>query len=211
MIFVWLASSGVHAIFDALEVQSGTARPWWRKRLLALGTCLGLSVGVALLGLLSAGLDAIQALAGRTLPAALLRAGHGPVAETLRWLVSRLVAVGMIAALYRVGIPRNGQQRIAVLPGAILAVALQTGLGWGYKAYLATAGTGDAYQAGLAVVGVTLMTLWLFSVALLLGALLNAVLGACTPGGDEPLTVAGAQTSSSRLSTKSAQVGAAAR
>jgi membrane protein len=176
MIFVWLASAGVHAVFDALEVQSGVARPWWRKRLLAIGTCLGLSLGAALLGALCAGLDAIQAVAGRTLPSALLRAEHGPVAELLRWLVARLVAVGMIAGLYRVGIPRNGHRPVVVLPGAILAVALQSALGWAYKTYLAKIGTGDAYQAGLAVVGVTLMTLWLFSVALLLGAQLNAVL-----------------------------------
>ena len=37
-------------------------------------------------------------------------------------------------------------------------------------------GNGDAYQAGLAAVGITLMTLWLFSIALLLGAQLNCVL-----------------------------------
>jgi membrane protein len=210
VVFVWLASTGVHAVFDALEVQSGVARPWWRKRLLALGTCLGLSVGVGLLGLLSAGLNAMQALAGQTLPAWLLRAEHGPVGELLRWFLARLVAVGMIAALYRVGIPRNERRRVVVLPGAVLAVVLQSAFGWGYKAYVAKMGTGDAYQAGLAVVGVTLMTLWLFSVSLLLGAQLNAVLGECAVGRDEPFNAPRADTSAGR-STKPAQVGAAAR
>ncbi len=43
--FVWLAASGVHAVFDALEVQSGTSRPWWKKRVLSIATCMALAVG----------------------------------------------------------------------------------------------------------------------------------------------------------------------
>jgi hypothetical protein len=55
-------------------------------------------------------------------------------------------------------------------------VGLTALLGRSYAFYIARAGAGDAYRAGLTVVGVTLMTLWLFSVALLLGVHLNRVL-----------------------------------
>jgi membrane protein len=172
--FVWLAASGVHSIFDALEVQSGTTRPWWKKRLLAIATCIGLSMGVAVLGLLAVGLHRLGAVAGKAVPFA------GPAA-TVASLVGRSVlgwaiSVCMIAALYRVGIPREARHQTPIVPGALLAVALLVALGWGYRLYVSSAGTGDAYLGSLAVIGVTLTTLWLFSVALLLGAELNKVL-----------------------------------
>src|SRR5690349_8269125 len=31
LVFVWLASGGVHAVFDVLEVKAGASRPWWKK------------------------------------------------------------------------------------------------------------------------------------------------------------------------------------
>ena len=34
-VFVWLASSGMHSIFDGLELQVGASRGWVRKRVLA--------------------------------------------------------------------------------------------------------------------------------------------------------------------------------
>jgi membrane protein len=175
--FVWLASSGVHAVFDALEVQSGTSRPWWQKRLLALATCVALSAGVAVLALLGAGLERIQRLVGGSLPVFVLAAEQGPVGRLLRWLAGTVVAVAMVAGLYRAGIGPGARARWSVLPGAALAVGLTALLGRSYGFYIARAGAGDVYEAGLTVVGVTLMTLWLFSVALLLGVQLNRVLG----------------------------------
>jgi len=174
--FVWLASSGVHAVFDALEVQTGAeARPWWKKRLLAIGTCIGLSIGFGLVAVLGAGLDWLGTLVGRELPAWIPGAVHGTAGHLVRWFVGALVAVAMEAGLFRVGL--SGEYRSPLLPGAVLAVALQAALGWLYGFYVTKlGGSGSAYEAGLAVVGVTLMILWLFSLALLLGAQLNVVL-----------------------------------
>jgi membrane protein len=171
--FFWLAASGVHSIFDALEVQSGTTRPWWKKRLLAIATCIGLSLGVATLGLLAVGLGRLTALAGKAVP--LEGAGASVASIVARSLLGWALSVAMIAGLYRVGIPREARHRTPTFPGAFLAVALLVALGWGYRFYVSRAGSGDAYQGSLAVIGVTLMTLWLFSVALLLGAELNKV------------------------------------
>jgi membrane protein len=174
VMFVWLASSGVHAIFDALEVQSETTRPWWKKRLLAIATCVGLSTGVALLGLLAVGFDRLAALVGRAMPLPVIRATFaGGFARSASGFI---VSIAMVAALYRVGIPRETRHRTPILPGALLAVALIAAVGWGYRHYLSRNGIGDAYLGGLAIIGVTLTTLWLFSAALLLGAEVNKVL-----------------------------------
>ena len=45
--------------------------------------------------------------------------------------------------------------------------------GLGYGLYVHVLGTGNAYQAGLGIIGVTMMSLYLFCVALLVGAELN--------------------------------------
>jgi membrane protein len=172
--FLWLASSGVHSIFDALEVQSETTRPWWKKRLLAVATCVCLSAGVALLGLFAVGFDRLAALVGRAMP---LRAVGSTFAGGFgRWASGFVVSIAMVAALYRVGIPSEARRRTPVLPGALLAVALIAAVGWGYRLYLSRAGIGDAYLGGLAIIGVTLTTIWLFSVAVLLGAQVNTVI-----------------------------------
>jgi hypothetical protein len=49
-------------------------------------------------------------------------------------------------------------------------------LGYGYIFYLRKIGSGGAYSAGLSIVGVTLMALYLFAISLLVGAELNNLL-----------------------------------
>ena len=173
VVFVWLASSGIHAVFDALEVQGGHARPWWKKRTLALVACIGLSVGIAMLALLRTGLGWLFRLAGTNLPQALLYWEGSWGLAIARVLFGAVIAFGLIVALYTVGTPRLRGRHRAVVPGALLAVSIQATSGFGYGLYVRLAGTGSAYQAGLGIVGVTMMSLYLFCLALLVGAELN--------------------------------------
>ena len=69
--------------------------------------------------------------------------------------------------------PRVRGRHVVIAPGALLAVFLQVASGLGYSLYIRLAGTGNAYQAGLGIVGVTMMSVYLFCVALLVGAELN--------------------------------------
>lgn len=176
--FVWLASSGVSAVFDALELQSGARpRPWLKKRALAIGSCIALSIAGAALALLGSGVAWLGGLAGAHLPPTLVSIVHGPAGTIVRWIVGLLLAIGTIAGLYRLGVPRSEGVRPYVLPGAVVAIVLMVVLGLGYGFYVThLGGSGSAYQAGLAAIGVTLMTIWLLSIALLLGAQLNCVL-----------------------------------
>jgi membrane protein len=176
--FVWLASSGVHAIFDALQAQTGAGRPWWVKRLLAIGGCIALSVGVALVAFAATGAGWIARVAGSHAPGIVSALESSGVGRVARGLAGAGVAVGVVSAIYWVALPPGWRGTTPVLPGAIAAVVLHTLLGYAYGLYVAKMGTGDAYLAGLAIIGVTLMTLYLFSLALLVGAELNGVLRA---------------------------------
>jgi membrane protein len=176
LVFVWLASGGVHAVFDVLEVKAGTSRPWWKKRALALASCVALSVGTAIIAVLATGLSSVLAFLRGRIPIAQLesRAGMTGLFDTVvRIGVGGLTALGLVAGLYLVGIPRTARKRTPVLPGALLAVALQAALGYGYIFYLSKVGVSSAYQAGLSIIGVTMFALYLLSVALLVGAELN--------------------------------------
>jgi membrane protein len=176
LVFVWLASGGIHAVFDVLEVKAGTSRPWWKKRALALASCVALSVGTALIAVLATGLSSVLAFLRGTIPLAQLesQAGMtGVVDSVVRLGVGALTALGLVAGLYLIGIPRTARKRTPILPGAFLAVALQAALGYGYIFYLSKVGASSAYQAGLSIIGVTMFALYLLSVALLVGAELN--------------------------------------
>lgn len=180
LVFVWLASGGIHAVFDVLEVKTGATRPWWKKRALALAGCVVLSVGTAIIAILATGLSSVLAILRGTVHLAQLesRAGvTGLFDSVLRIGVGALTALGLVAGLYLVGIPRTARKRTPILPGAIVAVLLQTALGYGYVFYLSKVGVHSAYQAGLSIIGVTMIALYLFSIALLVGAELNHMVG----------------------------------
>jgi membrane protein len=176
VIFLWLASSGVHSVFDAMELEAGCSRPWWQKRLIALGTCILLSAGVALLTLLGTGLGWIWHLTGARVSEATAIAESSIVGHVVRLVLGALVALGLTSVVFLLGLPRAARKSMPVLPGAALAVLLEFALGLGYALYVSKMGTGSAYQAGLAAVGVTMMALYLFSIALLVGLELNVVL-----------------------------------
>jgi membrane protein len=173
VVFIWLASSGVHSIFDSLELQVGTTRPWWKKRLLAIGACVALSVAVALLAILGPGLSGAMGWLGRWIPELRMTGEPTMAGNALRFGVSAAIVFGYICGLYRIGIPPSARRHLPVVPGALLAVGLELLFGFAYAVYVAEVGDGGAYLAGLAVIGVTMIGLYLFTAALLTGAVVN--------------------------------------
>lgn len=176
--FIWLASSGIHSIFDGIEIESeATPRPWWKKRALAIATCVGLSAGIALLALLVSGLGWWWHLVGGSTLLQAFQAGSSVVGKIARLVIGAAVAIGLVAGLYWVALPPAARKKMPVLPGALVAMALQIALGFGYGFYIAKAGDGGAYQAGLASIGVTLIALYLSCLALLVGIEVNQMMG----------------------------------
>jgi membrane protein len=173
LVFVWLASSGVHAMFDAIEIESGATRPWWRKRLLALGGCVALAAAGVVLAVLGPGLEIGLSWLGRWWPSLAMTGEPTTAGRIFRFAVGVGVIFGFVCGLYAAGVPTRRRRKMPIVPGAALAVALEVVLGLGYSLYVAGAGVGNAYLGSLAVVGVTLTALYLFSLALLMGAALN--------------------------------------
>ncbi len=175
-VFFWLASGGIHALFDLLEVKAGASRPWWKKRAIALATCLGLSVGTAIIAVLATGLNRIVAFLRGTFLFSGFESEAGLFDSVVRIAIALLTALGLVAGLFFIGVPKRVRKKTPILPGAVLAVGLQALFGYGYVFYLSKVGVGSAYQAGLSIIGVTMMALYLFAVALLVGAELNHVI-----------------------------------
>src|SRR5262249_31076006 len=126
--FVWLASSGVHAIFDGIEsVGHACPRAWWKKRALAFFACLALSVGVALIAFFGAGMKVVEKFLGKMPYTEMIPDAAGLV---VRLVIGVAIAVGIVAGLYRLALGGSTRERMPLLPGAIAAVAVQTFLGF---------------------------------------------------------------------------------
>jgi membrane protein len=181
LVFLWLAAGGIASILEVLETKAGARRPWWRRRLIAIAMCAGLSVGFALVALLVTGLDRIGAMLKGVLPWELNAPSESALDTAGRLAVGFGTAVALVYGLFLFGVPRKARKRRVILPGALLAVGLGALLSYGYVFYLGQVGTHSAYQAGLSIIGVTMIALYLLSLALLVGAELNYVLDQGTP------------------------------
>lgn len=190
--FIWLASSGIHSIFDGIEIEANAApRPWWKKRAAAILSCIALSIGVALLTVLSTGFGWMWHLVGGSTLFHALEFESSVLGQVARLAVAAAVAFGLVSGLYWVALPRAARKTMPIAPGALLAIVLQLVIGFGYGVYIKKAGDGGAYQAGLASIGVTLMALYLLCAVMLVGIEVNQMLGehraaraAAGPGAD---------------------------
>jgi membrane protein len=177
-VFLWLASSGVHSIFDGIEIEANsTPRPWWKKRLVALATCILLSAGTALVTLLATGLGWTWHLVGGSTLFKALQFETSTVGEVLRFGLGVVVSFSLMCGLYWIALPSATRRRMPIVPGALLATALQITIGFIYGFYIKKMGDSGAYQAGLASIGVTLMALYLFCLVILVGIEVNQMLG----------------------------------
>lgn len=180
LMFVWLASSGVHSIFDGIEsgVECEAApRPWWKKRLLAFGTCVALSLGVALLALLGTGVGWMWHFVDGSAWLHAFDLESGVLGRGARRVAGAALSFALISGLYAVALPPRARRSLPIVPGALLAVALQTAIGFGFRFYIKHVGDGGAYQAGLASIAVTLMALYLTCLVLLFGVEVNVMIG----------------------------------
>jgi membrane protein len=103
----------------------------------------------------------------------LLRSGGERV---LTIVLSLAVAVAGLSAFYKFSVTHPRRVRRRLVPGAVVALALWIVVSWAFSLYLRTLASYTVYYGSLAAVAVLLVWLWLISLAILVGAELNAQL-----------------------------------
>ena len=181
---IWSTSSGVTAIIDTLnqayDIQE--SRPWWKVKLVALGLTIALAVFIV-------GSFALV-LVGPTLAAKIAAAVHlGPV-FTLTWsilqwpVVFGVVALGIALVYYFA--PDAEQEWIWITPGSVFATFLWVLISLGFKFYVANFGSYNATYGAIGGVIVTMLWFYVSSLAVLVGAELNAEIEHASPYGKDP-------------------------
>ena len=181
---IWSTSSGVTAIIDTLnqayDIQEG--RPWWKVKLTALGLTVALAVFIVVAFSL--------VLVGPTLAEKAAVWMHmGPVFawtwKILQWpFVFSLVALA-IALIYYYA-PDAEQEWIWITPGSVFATTLWMLISLGFKFYVAHFGSYNATYGTIAGIIVLLTWFYVSSLAILVGAELNAEIEHASPYGKDP-------------------------
>ncbi len=181
---LWSASSGMASVMAALNVvhEVEDARPWWKRRLVAVLLTLAFSLFlVAALALM---------VFGPVLGAALASALELGRVVTLVWDVLG-VPIAMLLALVGVGLvyglaPAAPRSWRWVTPGSVLAVALWLVMSTALRLYVSRLGDYSATYGSIG--GVILLLLWLYltGFVLLVGAEVDAEIERAAAGRSRP-------------------------
>ena len=190
---LWAASSGVAYTMEALNVvyDEDEGRGFVVKRL----TALALTIGGIIFGMF--------AIAAITLWPAVVSAidPPSPFDWMLRLVVWPVLAAGLaiaLAVLYRVGPDRQDARLTWVSPGAGVAVLVWLVASIGFQFYASNFGSYNETYGSLGAIVVMMLWLWISTLALLLGAEINAELELqtaedTTTGAERPMGRRGAE------------------
>ena len=180
---IWSTSSGVTAIIDTLnqayDIQE--SRPWWNVRLIALGLTVALAVFIVV--------SFTLVLVGPTLAEKVAAWAHMGPAFTWTWKVLQwpivfcLVALA-IAMIYYFA-PDAEQEWIWITPGSVFATILWVLISLAFKFYIAHFGSYNATYGAIGGVIVTMLWFYVSSLAILVGAELNAEIEHASPYGKD--------------------------
>jgi membrane protein len=169
LLALWSASRGMSGLLTAINIayEENERRSFLKFNLIAIGLTLGVVIG----GIVTIALVAV-------LPAAVQLIAIGAVTKWLllivQWpLLIVLVMLGL-AVLYRFGPDRNKPQWRWVSPGAVTATMLWIAASIGFTVYVANFNSYNKTYGSLGGVVILLTWLYLASLTVLLGAVINA-------------------------------------
>lgn len=167
---LWSASNGMGALMTALNIAYDVEerRPWWRRKLTAIGLTVGMALFIpAALILLLSGERVIDIAAGWLG----LGSAFAQAWSIARWpVLVALGAVGMALVYHFAPAQRPMWHRWAFTPGSLFAVAAWLVMSSGLRVYAAHFGNYATTYGSIG--GVILLLLWLYltGVVLLVGA-----------------------------------------
>jgi membrane protein len=170
LLSLWTGSRATARALETISIAYDIdPRPSWRRRLVAVALTAGGLVGaIAVLPLLVLGPRVVEWVAPDAVASATLS-----LLSALYWPVIAVLAIVGLATLYHVGVPWRTPWHRDV-PGAVLALGLWLLAAAGLRAYLALTFGGGAVYGQLGVPIAVVLWLYVSSVAVLLGAELNA-------------------------------------
>jgi membrane protein len=181
---IWSMSSGMDAIISTLnqayDIQEG--RPWWKVKAMAIGLTIALAVFIVI--------SMALVMVGPTLGAQMAGWFNLGPAFTVAWNIVRWpIVFGLvtlaIAFIYYYA-PDAEQEWVWITPGSVLAALLWLVISAGFKFYVTNFASYNATYG--AIGGVIVLMLWFYvsSLAVLVGAELNAEIEHASPYGKEP-------------------------
>jgi membrane protein len=177
--FLWLTTNGVHNMMDVFEMLLlARPRPWWKQRLIAAAWVFsGVLSLAALTWIVLLANGAASGLSAAHLPA-LLRSVSDFFARGWRWAGILVVLFGIssagLAIFYRTAVEHPPGVRRRVWTGTFVALALWALVSWAFGTYVRTIADYAVFYGSLATVAVIHLWLYLTSLALLVGAEVNA-------------------------------------
>jgi len=172
---LWSASSGMEAVINGLNVAYSVpeARPWWRRRLVALGltVALGGFATIALFLILAS--DTLARSIGQYFP---VLEWIGRWSSAVQWIIGLCSLLLGLTLVFRFA-PNLRQSRWeANAPGALLALICWILASAGFKLYLSSFGAFNRTYGSLGAVIVLLIWLYVSGAAILIGGELNSVI-----------------------------------
>ena len=172
---IWASSSGMGVLIGSLNkiFNSAKERPWWRERLLAIILTLGLaSFIMAALMLIFFG-DYISEIVANAY-------GHSSALRIVwhagQWfVVIAFILIGVELIYYFA--PNVKQRWMLLTPGAIFALVSWLSISYGLRLYVSRFNDYSATYGTLGGVMVLMIWLYLLGLAILVGGVINSVIG----------------------------------
>jgi membrane protein len=184
---LWVASSGVVALMDALTVayHAQETRPWWKQHLIALGLTIGSVLFMAAaLFLLGYGGHLAVLIGGRFVANSGLIMTAWRVAQWMLVVGFLLMAFNLLY-IFAPNVKHQGWHWL--MPGTVLAVLLWVLVSYGLKLYLSFYNRYNYTYGSIAGVIILLLWFYLTGIAILLGGELNSEIEKGARGMEPPL------------------------
>jgi membrane protein len=178
--FLWLTTNGIHNLMDVFELLVGAQpRSWLRQRLIAAMWVIGTLAAIAGATWILLAINGVAMGLGSHLPQLFKRGSDFLAAGWQRFGVLS-VFVGMVsvglAIFYRTAVRHPPGVQRKVWTGTGVALILWALVSWGFGTYVSRIAHYAVFYGSLATVAVILLWLYLTSLALVVGAEVNAVL-----------------------------------
>ena len=181
---IWSSSAAVVAIIGSLnrayDIEEG--RPWWKVRF----TAILLTLALAVLILISFTLIVVGPALAEKLTATF---GLGTFFEwswkIVQWPLAFLLASTALGLIYYFA-PDAEQDWVWITPGAVVGTCLWVLVSLAFKVYVANFGNYNATYGAMGGVAILLLWFYFSSLAILVGAEMNAEIEHSSPYGKEP-------------------------